>query len=153
MRSATVVLPVPGAPVKHMCRLGRAASRPNPAGSRSTRSSSRDVLGPPLDGHQADQVVVECAEHFVDAGGLALLGERDQGFRGKPARRRSGWPFQAVGARRRANDPGAGWAAGRRMGVLDIPRRPKAGIMGTISSVQAWIHQIGIPVRFRTETA
>ncbi len=33
----------------------------------------------------------------------------------------------------RANDPGAGWAAGRRMGVLDIPRRPKAGIMGAIS--------------------
>jgi hypothetical protein len=49
------------------------------------QEQQRDVLDPPLHGHQADQVAVECAEHFVDAGGLALLGEHDQGVRGKHA--------------------------------------------------------------------
>jgi hypothetical protein len=39
MRSATVVLPVPGAPVKHMCRFGRDADSPNRWRARSTSSS------------------------------------------------------------------------------------------------------------------
>jgi len=40
MRMPTVVLPVPGGPVKHMCRLGRVASRPNRPRTRSTSSSA-----------------------------------------------------------------------------------------------------------------
>src|SRR5947209_5408105 len=39
IRTATVVLPVPGLPVKHMCRVGRSESRPNPRRNRSTSSS------------------------------------------------------------------------------------------------------------------
>ena len=40
MRSATVVLPVPGLPVKLMCRVGGSEVRPNFARTRSTSSSA-----------------------------------------------------------------------------------------------------------------
>ena len=40
MRSATVVLPVPGLPVKLMCRLGPCDASPCPSRSRSTTSSA-----------------------------------------------------------------------------------------------------------------
>ena len=40
MRIATVVLPVPGLPVKHMCKVGRAALRPARRRISSTTSSA-----------------------------------------------------------------------------------------------------------------
>ena len=133
MRSATVVLPVPGGPVKHMCRFGRGASRPNLCRARSTRSSSAmssihrfTGTRPTRSRSSAPSTSSMLAASRSSANMTRASGES------RP-RRRSGWPFQAVGARRRANDPGTGWAAGRRVGVLDIPRRPKAGITGTIS--------------------
>ena len=43
MRSATVVLPVPGLPVKLMCRLGACAARPRLARSLSITSSVKSV--------------------------------------------------------------------------------------------------------------
>src|SRR5437870_2503842 len=41
IRMATVVLPVPGLPVKHMCRLGPPAVKPRSRRSRSTSSTAR----------------------------------------------------------------------------------------------------------------
>ncbi len=40
MRMATVVLPVPGLPVKLMCRVGACEERPNFERTRSTRRSA-----------------------------------------------------------------------------------------------------------------
>ena len=64
--SATVVFPVPGGPVKHMCRLGRGAERPNLFRARFTRQKRRDLLYLPLHRHQPDQVPVEGIEDIVD---------------------------------------------------------------------------------------
>jgi hypothetical protein len=105
MRSATVVLPVPGLPVKHMCRLGAGACRPSPAQPVDDQQR-RDVADALLDRRQADQVAVELGEHrstwlsrstsaTVRGCAAAVRGSRVPGaptmlYTGMPSRQRPG---------------------------------------------------------------
>ena len=68
MRSATVVLPVPGLPVKLMCSDGA------PAASRMSRAhlvddeQRGDLADALLDRREADQLGIELVEHGLHAG-------------------------------------------------------------------------------------
>ena len=64
MRSATVVLPVPGLPVKLMCSEGREDSSPASRRSRSITSSAAISRIRVLTGCERDEVVVELGEHL-----------------------------------------------------------------------------------------
>ncbi len=67
MRSATVVLPVPGLPVKLMCRLGALRRLQAEVQAQLVDHQQRgDVADALLDGRQADQVAVEFVEHRFD---------------------------------------------------------------------------------------
>ncbi len=86
MRVATVVLPVPGLPVKLMCSVGASDVRPNFARTRSTSSSAAISRMRLLDRREADQLVVELLQHRPDAGLRELPGEADRRRRRRIAR-------------------------------------------------------------------
>ena len=90
MRIATVVLPVPGLPVKHMWRFGRSASvRPRGAGGR--RRAARRSPGCASSPARARQLAVELREHALDVGLVRATRPRDRSAaaRGPP---RASWP-------------------------------------------------------------
>ena len=66
MRSATVVLPVPGLPVKLMCSEGRDEIRPSSRRSRSITSSAAISRMRVFTGSERDQILVELGEHLLD---------------------------------------------------------------------------------------
>ena len=80
-RRATVVLPVPGLPVKTRCRVMVGLLRPASTRSFSTRSSGDLPVDLPLDPLQPDEGV-ELGQQLVEA--LGRLGRRRLG----PAARR-----------------------------------------------------------------
>ena len=80
MRSATVVLPVPGLPVKLMCSVGGSWARPSAARARSTSSSAAISRMRRLDRRQADQLAVELVQHRADAGRFEVLAEVELGL-------------------------------------------------------------------------
>ena len=112
IRRATVVLPVPGAPVKHMCRLGRAASSPKQRRSRSTSSSEAISSVFFLHRDQADQVPVQGRQDVVNAGVLAFFGQGHDGVGEQGG--------LAVGAP-------PGWSAARASGAVRTGRGTAAG--------------------------
>jgi hypothetical protein len=64
MRSATVVLPVPGLPVKDMCSEGDPATRPSCAGALDEQKRG-DVADPRLHRFESDELAVELVQHLV----------------------------------------------------------------------------------------
>ena len=68
MRSATVVLPVPGLPVKFMCSVGVSWTRPKLRRRAFDQQQRRDLADALLDRLQADEFAVELVEHLLDAG-------------------------------------------------------------------------------------
>src|ERR1700733_7092732 len=84
MRSATVVLPVPGLPVKLMCRLGACAAGALPG---------MEYNGEPTSGHlagrrQGAQLVAHRLDHglIVGAAEYGAAGDEGIGARGRRAR-------------------------------------------------------------------
>ena len=63
MRSATVVLPVPGLPVKLMCSVGAPAARPSCSRARVDQQQRGDLADALLHRREADQLAVELVEH------------------------------------------------------------------------------------------
>ena len=62
IRRATVVFPVPGLPVKLMCRVGRWEPRPSlPAADRSEQRC--DLTDPPFHRRQRDQLVIDLLQN------------------------------------------------------------------------------------------
>ena len=80
MRSATVVLPVPGLPVNHMCRLGACACKPEIHAQLVDHQQRRDIADARLDRRQPDQIALQLVD---DRAGLALR----QHLRSRCARR------------------------------------------------------------------
>ena len=68
MRIATVVLPVPGLPVKLMCSDGACAARPRLRAQLVDHQQRGDVADALLDRHQADQVAIEFVDHRLAPG-------------------------------------------------------------------------------------
>ena len=88
MRTATVVLPVPGLPVKLMCSVGACAVRPKRCAHAVDQQQRRDLADALLDRGEADQLVVELLQHRPDARLRELGGEVDPaGRRGARPRR------------------------------------------------------------------
>ena len=119
MRSATVVLPVPGLPVKLMCSVGASCARPSllprPLDEQQ-RGGLADAL---LDRREPDQLAVELFQHLGDAGFLQLLAQVDRSRSAARARAQS--LFNDVGAgsvnqrsRRRKRGSGAPGGGGAR---------------------------------------
>ena len=77
MRTATVVLPVPGLPVKLMCRVGACERETEFRPHAIDQQQGRDLADALLDGGEADQLVVELLQHRADARLRELLGEID----------------------------------------------------------------------------
>ena len=113
---ATVVLPVPGLPVKTRCRVIVGLFRPASPRSFSTRSSGDLPVDLALDPLQPDQVV-ELGEQLVEA---ALRRRRPVPARGSAAVRAFGCDVRTGGPRR----PPAGAAA------RSEPRVVRAGVGG-----------------------
>ena len=63
MRSATVVFPVPGLPVKLMCSDGRVQARPCSRRRRSIDEQRRDLADARLDRLQRDEIGIDLREH------------------------------------------------------------------------------------------
>jgi len=110
MRSATVVLPVPGLPVKLMCRLGACACSPRFMRRLVDHEQRGDVTDAAFDRCKAHHVAVElvhhpaawlCASHFAHGARAWLTAAR-----GPPLR-----PFAGSGT----GDAVAGSAAGDRV--------------------------------------
>ncbi len=77
MRSATVVLPVPGLPVKHMCSDGRSAARPHRVAQAVDHEQRRDLADARLDGRERDQLAVELVRaHLVAPRRIGSSSER-----------------------------------------------------------------------------
>jgi hypothetical protein len=78
--SATVVFPVPGAPVKHMCRSGRDAESPNRCRARRPAAANRffHLL---LHRDEPDQFAVQRGEQVIDACCPPFTDEGDRGIR------------------------------------------------------------------------
>ena len=72
MRNATVVLPVPGLPVKHMCRVGAPARQPHALAQAIHEQERGDLADARLHRDEPDQLAVELVEEFLDVGGLEL---------------------------------------------------------------------------------
>jgi hypothetical protein len=122
MRIATVVLPVPGLPVKHMCSDG-ACVLPAPVLSAQLVDDQQrgDVADALLHRHQADQVAVELVHHRFD---LALRQHLGHG-----ARR---WqPARGAGGRRAGGAAEPGMVA--RCGVLGSPVALGLGLVGGVA--------------------
>ena len=64
MRSATVVLPVPGLPVKHMCSVGDVGRQAHALADALDQQQRRDLADAGLDRREADQLAVELIEHL-----------------------------------------------------------------------------------------
>ena len=78
MRSATVVLPVPGLPVKLMCSVGVSDEMPSFLRSRSTRSSAAISRMRFLTGFRPTSSRSSLLEHLVDVRCLELRLQVDQ---------------------------------------------------------------------------
>ncbi|MGF6605446.1 hypothetical protein OKW45_000346 [Paraburkholderia sp. WSM4175] len=92
MRSATVVLPVPGLPEKEAHMQGRRAARETQRSPRALDQQMRgDLANARFHGREPDQIAIEFAEHVADArvavqrrevdvgrGGVAVRGGRGQ---------------------------------------------------------------------------
>ena len=83
IRSATVVLPVPGLPVEHMCRLGRSRIEAETPAHLVDEQQRRDFADPRLDGDEADEFPVKTVEDLVHGGVGPLGGEVDEGVVGE----------------------------------------------------------------------
>ena len=120
MRIATVVLPVPGLPVKLMCRLAAGLRRPQAEVQAQLvdHQQRRDVADALLDRRQADQVAVEFVHHRLD---LALRQHLGDGAR---RARRSAVAAAAAGVGR-APACCPGWRTAAWPCVL--PRLQRAG--------------------------
>ena len=68
IRSATVVLPVPGLPVNDMCSVGRLGRKAEVAAQLVDQQQGGDLADARLHGLEADQVAVELLQHLADAG-------------------------------------------------------------------------------------
>ena len=77
MRTATVVLPVPGLPVKLMCKVGACEASPNFDRTRSTSRSAAISRMRCLTGARPNELVVELLKHRTDARLRELFGEID----------------------------------------------------------------------------
>ena len=64
MRSATVVLPVPGLPVKLMCRVGVSRGQAESRRDAIDQQQRRDLADALLDRREADELAVELVEHL-----------------------------------------------------------------------------------------
>ena len=69
-----MVLPVPGLPVKLMCRVGAATLEAEFRPHAIDQQQRRDLADALLDRREADQLVVELFQHRADAGLRELLG-------------------------------------------------------------------------------
>ena len=67
MRSATVVLPVPGLPVKDICSVGVSAVSPSCSPHPFDHQQRGDFADARLDRLQADQLAIELVENLLDA--------------------------------------------------------------------------------------
>ena len=74
---ATVVLPVPGLPVKLMCSVGACARQAEALAHAVDQQQRRDLADALLDRREADQLVVELLQHRADAGLREFGGEID----------------------------------------------------------------------------
>ena len=83
MRSATVVLPVPGLPVKLMCSDGRVQARPSSRRRRSTTSSAAISRMRVLTGSSATRSASICASTRLDVAGGRRVGH-DHGHARRP---------------------------------------------------------------------
>ena len=77
MRRATVVLPVPGLPVKLMCSGGESAPMPRFRRALSTSSSGGDLADARLHGLQPDEIAIEPRQHVADRGLIVERAEVD----------------------------------------------------------------------------
>ena len=66
MRIATVVLPVPGLPVKHMCRTGSLRLQAQIHAQPVDHQQRGDVADAALDRLQPDQIAIELVHHRAD---------------------------------------------------------------------------------------
>ena len=83
MRSATVVFPVPGLPVKLMCSEGRAQARPCSRRRRSMTSSAAISRMRVFTGSSATRSASICASTRLDVAGGGRVGD-DHGHERRP---------------------------------------------------------------------
>ncbi len=97
MRSATVVLPVPGLPVKLMCSDGAPARELHVAAHLVDDQQRGDLADALLDRREADQLGIELVEHGLHAGSSDVAGQRAPGRRlGSTSGASDGRPYFGV---------------------------------------------------------
>ena len=67
MRTATVVLPVPGLPVKLMCNVGVCEASPNFDRTAIDQQERRDLADALLDRREANEFIVKLLKHRTHA--------------------------------------------------------------------------------------